>query len=505
MPSGWGKAGLIGIAVAAVASIPIARFVSNDQAPASKKPSSSFPTPGSRAGSHMPLVAIVHPTRGPIELTSRTFADLAGGKLADWSGLGMKAGRIRVALGPSVSGASRWLARYNVVPNEAEVMASDDAAVSAVERAPGVVGIVAASAAGPGVRTAHLDGKDPLRDPANYPVLVPGEPAGPVVTAMTLGDLIPTRTVDTIMAAKHDYLWPFRPTAARTASADFTFGNMDSPMSAILKPRHHGTVFVTSNKVLPGFRLEGLDVITLANNHSGNVGTPTMLETKRLLEGAGIKTAGAGANLAEALRPAIIVRHGIRFGIMSFDSIVGGIQAHDTSPGVAMIRIKPWYPFNAGDLAVFAAAVRAARSEVDVLIVYPHWGKEYTNVPNPEMRRVAHMLLDAGADMVIGTHGHWAGGMELYKGKLAAYELGNFVFDQTWSQETQEGIALELVFWGPHLMAADVVPVRIYDWGQPRFVTWDAGAGVLHRLWDGSFPPFRWLAPIEDKRGSRLP
>ena len=92
------------------------------------------------------------------------------------------------------------------------------------------------------------------------------------------------------------------------------------------------------------------------------------------------------------------------------------------------------------------AAARKAGAEV--VIVFPHWGTEYDPTPFAGQQALARAAIDAGADMVIGNHAHWAGAMEVYKGKPIWYALGNFVFDQTWSIPTMEGITLELTFHG---------------------------------------------------------
>jgi len=96
--------------------------------------------------------------------------------------------------------------------------------------------------------------------------------------------------------------------------------------------------------------------------------------------------------------------------------------------------------------------------------------------------------------MVIATHPHWVQGAEVYKGHLIAYSLGNFVFDQTWSTETQEGASLSLTFWGPKLVAASFVPVRIEDAHRPRFVDDHDGADILARIWSASGAPYRVAA-----------
>ena len=88
------------------------------------------------------------------------------------------------------------------------------------------------------------------------------------------------------------------------------------------------------------------------------------------------------------------------------------------------------------------------------MIVFPHWGTEYRSKPFAAQQQLARMIIDSGADMVIGNHAHWAAAMEVYEGKPIWYALGNFVFDQTWSEPTMEGITLELTFHGADLVQA---------------------------------------------------
>src|SRR4029078_1741277 len=130
---------------------------------------------------------------------------------------------------------------------------------------------------------------------------------------------------------------------------------------------------------------------------------------------------------------------------------------------------------------------------------FPHWGTEYDPTPFRGQQTLARAALDAGADMVIGNHAHWAGAMEVYKGKPIWYALGNFVFDQTWSEPTMEGITLELTFRGKGLVQAHIRPHIILDKAQPNFLD-PAGAGkvVMGQVFSAS----KGLAPWETARRS---
>jgi Bacterial capsule synthesis protein PGA_cap len=121
----------------------------------------------------------------------------------------------------------------------------------------------------------------------------------------------------------------------------------------------------------------------------------------------------------------------------------------------------------------------------------PHWGHNYTNVPVPQQRRVGAAMIDAGADLVLGGHPHWVQGIQTHQGRLVLHSLGNFVFDMDSSAETEEGLLLELVWWGPELMGARFVPHVIGDDFTPRLASGPRADATLERMWATSDPPFR--------------
>ena len=145
------------------------------------------------------------------------------------------------------------------------------------------------------------------------------------------------------------------------------------------------------------------------------------------------------------------------------------------------------------------AAARAAGA--DLVIVDPHWGTEYDDTPFAAQKQLARMIIDNGADMVIGNHAHWAAAMEVYKGKPIWYALGNFVFDQTWSEPTMEGITLELTFRGTKLVQVHIHPHIILDKAQPNFLD-PAGDGrvVMGQVFQASKGCF--LVGGHGRRGS---
>ena len=173
---------------------------------------------------------------------------------------------------------------------------------------------------------------------------------------------------------------------------------------------------------------------------------------------------------------------GVKVAVLSYDAISPGEAAGPNKPGTAEL--------SAGTAPADIKAARAAGAQV--VIVYPHWGIEYTTGPTAAQKKWAHAMIDAGADIIIGNHPHWAGAMEIYKGKPIWYALGNFVFDQTWSEQTEEGLVLELTFSGSTLVQAWTHPTVILDGAQPNLLDPVSGQAIMNRVYAASKKTLPW-------------
>jgi capsule synthesis protein PGA_cap len=265
--------------------------------------------------------------------------------------------------------------------------------------------------------------------------------------------------------------------------ADLAIANFENPAPDNFAYHTKGTVFSADPRLIDGLRNAGIDYVSLANNHIRDAGAQGILDTISNLDKRGIDHSGAGRNLAAARRPAILRAGGVRMAILGYDTIAKGYAATATRAGSAQLSA-----------AVVKADVAAARrAGADVVIVFPHWGTEYDPTPFAGQQRLARACIDAGADLVIGNHAHWAGAIETYKGKPIWYALGNFVFDQTWSEPTMEGITLELTFSGADLVQVRMRPHVILDKAQPNFMD-PAGAGrvVMGQVFNASKGLLDW-------------
>ena len=411
-----------------------------------------------------PLVLAVDVHSGEIDVSARMARRIVGGQVADWSALGQAPGALTVKRGPR--------------------------ALAAAERSPDVIAVVPASSVGPTVRALSVDGIDPLRHPVRYPLRTPTTTPPPVVSVVTVvGDIMLGRGVGAASAG--DPGAALRPLQQRLAAADLTVGNLESTLSDDGYPRQGDDSFAADPAVLGPLDRAGFDVLSLANNHSGDYGDHALRQTLRRIGASPIRSVGAGRNARAAWRPVVLRRHGVSFGFVAFNAIGETPRATADSPGAAEIRMPPRTgPLNLDDLHRMIDVVSELAEQVDVVLVLPHWGEQYTNAPVPAQRRVGAALVDAGADIVIGGHPHWVQGVQRRSGALIAQSLGNFIFDMD-SPETQEGVMLDLVYWGDQLRGVDFTPYVIGSDYAPRPVAGPRAETILDRMWETSDPPFR--------------
>lgn len=276
------------------------------------------------------------------------------------------------------------------------------------------------------------------------------------------GDVMLSRTVGQKMEKYRDYTWPFKKIAELLSKADITIINLESPLT------YSGKYFVPSGsfsfnadpKSLRGLTLAGIDLAALANNHFGNQGLNGMRDTFKLLQENGIAFVGAGKNLAEARQPALIEKNGTTFSFLNYGYPEDLYVANSSTAGIANM-----------DITEMEKDVALAKQKSEVVIVMMHAGIEYVNQPNDQQKKFARKAIDAGADLVIGHHPHWVQITEIYQGKPILYSLGNLVFDQMWSTETQQGALAKIIFQNNSISSIEIIPIRIRDYGQPEIVS----------------------------------
>jgi poly-gamma-glutamate synthesis protein (capsule biosynthesis protein) len=218
--------------------------------------------------------------------------------------------------------------------------------------------------------------------------------------------------------------------------ADILFANLEGPISENGNNVGSKYSFRIKPAVLPVLKEAGFDILSFANNHVGDWNVKAFNDTLVHLKDNNILVTGAGENKAEAEKVTIIEKNGIRFGFIGFSDVgPNWMQAKENSSGI-LLASDPNY----------ASIISKAKEECDFLFVSIHFGEEYKKTHNKRQENLAHTAIDNGADMVIGHHPHVTQDMEEYNGKTIIYSLGNFIFDQYFSEDTMKGMVFEVTF-----------------------------------------------------------
>ena len=301
------------------------------------------------------------------------------------------------------------------------------------------------------------------------------------------GDIMLSRHVAEKIKAAGDPAAPFYQISSTLQSADFSFGNLESPI--VYGPGTLGgnsLVFAASSSTLEGLARTKFKVLNLANNHALDQGIAGLESTAHFLDNLGIQHIGAGKDQAAAWQPAKVEINGIT------TCFIGASYASVNDGGKA----KNNFVARMEDLDNLKAGISSLRPSCDFIVASMHAGTEYTRTPNQAQTAFAHAAIDAGADMVIGAHPHWVQSMEKYQGKYIFYSLGNFIFDQMWSQETREGLMLKINLskapadnsglQGPKsaasLQSVELLPIIIDDYSTPRLADETESGRILKNM-----------------------
>ncbi|MBI5785865.1 MAG: CapA family protein [Rhodocyclales bacterium] len=263
-------------------------------------------------------------------------------------------------------------------------------------------------------------------------LLLPAFAQAEPVRLVFVGDVMLDDGPGKVVAAGRDPLAPF---AALLADADYRIANLECPLAttgkAIPTKIYTFRADPRAVRVLKG----RFDAVSVANNHSGDYGRAAFLETLAVLDGARIRHFGGGRNLVEAHAPLWIEQKGLRIAVLGYDEFLPrAFEAGADYPGIA------W-----SEDSHVISDIRAARAAgADIVIPFMHWGWEYEDGPNARQRQLAHAMIDAGADAVVGGHPHVTQGAEVYRGKPIIYSLGNFVFDGFEAPEARLGWLLRM-------------------------------------------------------------
>lgn len=228
-------------------------------------------------------------------------------------------------------------------------------------------------------------------------------------------------------------------------------------------------------RVLPVLRRH-VDAVTLANNHSGDYGREAFADMLGLLARHGIAQTGGGLNLSQAHRPLMLERQGLRIALLSYNEFMPrSFEADHDAPGIA---------WSEDEQVVDDIARARTQHRADLVLVFMHWGWENEPVANGRQRQLARLIIDAGADAVVGGHPHVTQDVEIYRGKPVIYSVGNFIMKETDNDAQREGWVLRLDLDRAGVSAFRTDPVRLDLDGIPtpapdlRSPCWRRGDGA---------------------------
>lgn len=241
--------------------------------------------------------------------------------------------------------------------------------------------------------------------------------AEPAVSVVFAGDIMLEGAPERVMRRGQD---PFAGVAHLFKGADLRLGNLECVVATVgsVEPEKPNVFRVHPRSLT--FVKRHFDAVGLANNHSGDYGPQAFAQMLGLLKKSGLAYYGGGHDLKEAHQPRIFERQGLRIAVLGYDEFQPrNFEADHDRPGVAWSE----------DEQVVRDIKDARRVwQADVVIPVMHWGWEEPKA-NARQRALARLMIDAGADAVIGGHPHQLQDTEHYKGKPIFYSLGNFVFE----------------------------------------------------------------------------
>ena len=279
------------------------------------------------------------------------------------------------------------------------------------------------AAVGEIIKVVEVEASEPIVAKPARPVSPTPKPDPGVFKIMIAGDVMLDRYIRKL-GERNGYDSLFTDITPLLHTADLAVINLEGPItnfpSKTLLPNGSTTpelVFTFSPEVAPALARAGIDLVSLANNHTDNFGLAGFEQTKEYLKPAGL---GWFANPWNSRGDSkTVCQKGICVAFVGY---------HEFREGFDNVL----------------AEVRALDSQVDLVIVMPHWGEEYVAEPSERLRDKAQVLVMAGADLIVGAHPHVVMEKETVDDVPIFYSLGNFLFDQYFSVETMNGELLEI-------------------------------------------------------------
>lgn len=251
----------------------------------------------------------------------------------------------------------------------------------------------------------------------------------------------------------------FGPSAAVLSAADLTMVNLETAIAVGGAAQNKSFTFEAPPSAFTALKDAGVDVATMANNHGADYGSRGLGQTLTAISASQFPVVGIGANADAAYAAYYKTVNGVRVAILAAtqvqDETLANFTATASSPGVASAFTEQ-----------FLAGVRAAKARADVVVVYVHWGTEYSSCPNPLQQSLAASLSAAGATAVVGTHAHVLQGAGWRPdGTYVAYGLGNYYWWRSFGNDQDDNGVLTLTVRPGKVVSAAFSPSQLNSQG----------------------------------------
>jgi poly-gamma-glutamate synthesis protein (capsule biosynthesis protein) len=268
-----------------------------------------------------------------------------------------------------------------------------------------------------------------------------------------VGDIMLNRGVELKIknAGQGDFTFPFQKIAEKLKTADIVFGNLESVISD--KGENAGSIysFRANPKAIDGLTYAGFNILSVANNHAMDYTREALEDSFLRLKTAGIDYAGGGKNATEAEASLVKEINGTKIAFLAYTNLCPlSWKATAENSGINCLSDD--------NLENFKQKISETKKLSDIVIVSLHAGDEYTQALSKFQTDFAKGAIDAGADLVVGHHPHVVQKYEIYKNKYIFYSLGNFIFDQNFSEETMRGLIVEVTVKNKKI--TEVVPIK---------------------------------------------
>jgi hypothetical protein len=266
----------------------------------------------------------------------------------------------------------------------------------------------------------------------------------------------------------HGYGWAWSGSSGLFRRDDLTMVNLECPATDVVDPEPKPFTFRCDPRALASARRAGVDVVNQANNHAYDHGPTGLVDSLSAIHAAGLAPVGAGIDRSASLRAASFRIHGWTVAVLGINQVLDPMDqvAGPDKPGTAAGH----------DFRLALRAVRDAATSSDLVVVMIHWGVELEARPRGYQVDQAHRMIDAGADVILGSHPHRLQPMETYRDRPIFYSLGNFVWSRVTPALSATAVA-EVVVAPDGTIRGRLLPVEIVSDGHPVLLAGPEGRG----------------------------